>query len=111
MSAQTIPSGPVLDFEKPIVELELRLERLRSLLPESPELAPQIARLRLQVEGLQRETFARLTRWQVVQLARHPSRPSPLDYLERLAPDFLELHGDRAFADDPALIGGPPACS
>ena len=45
------------------------------------------------------------------QLARHPSRPSPLDYLERLAPDFLELHGDRAFADDPALIGGPPSCS
>ncbi len=106
MSAEPL-TGAVLDFEKPILELEVRIARLRSLLPHSPDLAPQIDQLKSQVENLQRKIFAHLTRWQMVQLARHASRPSPLDYLDRLAPDFVELHGDRALADDPALVGGP----
>lgn len=101
------PPGCVLDFERPLVELELRLAHLRAAGGDGPALAPQLALLEQQVDGLRRDTFSRLTRWQVVQLARHPCRPSPLDYLQRLAPDLVELKGDRAFADDPAIIGGP----
>lgn len=96
----------VLDFEKPILELELRVEKLRALAPDDADVARTLGELEKQVERLRRETFARLTRWQVVQLARHPARPSPLDYLEALVPDLMELHGDRATGDDPAIIGG-----
>lgn len=96
----------VLDFEKPILELELRVEKLRALADNDPDVASTLGELEKQVERLRRETFARLTRWQVVQLARHPGRPSPLDYMEALVPDFVELHGDRATGDDPAIIGG-----
>lgn len=103
------PEGftPVLEFEKPIVELELRVEKLRALAAESPDIAPQLDALERQVDRLRHETFSHLTRWQKVQLARHPARPSPLDYLDRLASEFTELHGDRTFGDDPAMIGGP----
>lgn len=94
----------VLDFEKPILELELRVAKLRLL--NDAGLEPTVGKLQHQVERLRRETFARLTRWQRVQLARHPARPSPLDYMEGLVPDFVELHGDRSFAEDPAIIGG-----
>lgn len=94
----------VLDFEKPILELELRVAKLRAL--NDPGLSPTVDELERQVERLRRETFSRLSRWQVVRLARHPGRPSPLDYVEGLVPDFVELHGDRCFAEDPAIIGG-----
>lgn len=97
----------VLDFEKPLVELELRIMRLRTLAADDAEVARTLGPLEEQVERLRHETFARLSRWQIVQLARHPARPSPLDYVERLAPDLFELRGDRAYGDDPAIIGGP----
>lgn len=94
----------VLDFEKPILELELRVSKLRAL--GDTGLAETVDELERHVERLRHETFSRLSRWQMVELARHPGRPSPLDYIERLAPDFIELHGDRNFADDPAIVGG-----
>jgi acetyl-CoA carboxylase carboxyl transferase subunit alpha len=97
----------LLDFEKPIVELEVRIERLRALIPRAPELEPELQRLETQVERLQSETFRHLTRWQIVQLARHPQRPTTRDYIDRLMPDFIELEGDRVSGEDPALIGGP----
>jgi acetyl-CoA carboxylase carboxyl transferase subunit alpha len=107
MASEHAPAPTVLDFEKPIVELELRLAKLRALSETDPDLVEQADALADRVERLQRETFASLSRWQVVQLARHPRRPSPLDFVERLAPDLVELHGDKSFADDPAILGGP----
>lgn len=98
--------SPLLDFEKPIVELELKLARLRAAAVGSDGVEAEVERLESQIDRLRRETFAGLSRWEVVQLARHPARPSPLDYIERLAPDFIELHGDRLHADDAAIAGG-----
>jgi acetyl-CoA carboxylase carboxyl transferase subunit alpha len=97
----------LLDFETPIVELEIRIQKLRALLPQAPDLEEEVVRLETQVARLQRETFSQLSRWQIVQLARHPRRPTTLDYVERLFPDFMELHGDRVSGDDSAMIGGP----
>jgi acetyl-CoA carboxylase carboxyl transferase subunit alpha len=97
----------LLDFERPIVELEVRIEKLRALIPQDPQLEKDLQPLQVQVERLQRETFARLTRWQIVQLARHPRRPTALDYIERLLPDWVELQGDRVSGEDAALVGGP----
>lgn len=97
----------LLDFERPIVELEIRIEKLRALIPQAPELEQNLADLQTQVTRLQRETFSHLSRWQIVQLARHPRRPTTLDYIERLFPDFMELHGDRVSGDDSAMTGGP----
>lgn len=96
-----------LDFERPIVELEEGLSRLRKMAALDPSLEPGIAPLAEKVEGLRREVFSGLSRWQIVQLARHPRRPDPLEYIARLAPDFVNLYGDRAFADDPSIVGGP----
>src|SRR4029077_2242132 len=72
----------------------------------TPELRPQIALLESRARDLQREIFADLTPWQKVQLSRHPARPYTLDYIERLIEGFVELHGDRRFADDPAIVAG-----
>lgn len=99
-------SPPALDFERPIVDLQLRLDRLRAAAGASPELDQEIEALAHQIARLQKETFAGLTRWQVVQLARHPARPCPLEYIRRLFPDLEELHGDRIFGDDPSILGG-----
>lgn len=109
-SASSATGGTVpiaLDFERPLVELESSLSRLRELATNDPSLQSEIAPLEERVEKLRREIFAGLSRWEIVQLARHPSRPCPLDYIARLAPDFVELHGDRSFGDDPAIVGGP----
>jgi acetyl-CoA carboxylase carboxyl transferase subunit alpha len=92
----------LLDFEKPIVELEKRIEALRGLSGVDGE----IARLQKQAEKLRRKVYSRLTRWQIVQLARHPRRPYTLDLFPYLFTDFTELHGDRGFADDPAIVAG-----
>jgi acetyl-CoA carboxylase carboxyl transferase subunit alpha len=101
-------TSPVfLDFERPIVDLELRLSRLRAIAEREPELAREIAPLEAQVERLQRETFSRLTRWQTVQLARHQQRPTALEHARALPTELVELQGDRFAADDPAIVGGP----
>jgi acetyl-CoA carboxylase carboxyl transferase subunit alpha len=96
-----------LDFEKKIVELERKIEDLRNFTAtEGVELSEEIKRLEKALDKERRNTYSKLTRWQRVQLARHPRRPYTLDYLEILAPDFVELHGDRLFRDDRAVIGG-----
>jgi acetyl-CoA carboxylase carboxyl transferase subunit alpha len=100
-------SGTWLDFEKPIVELERRIEDLRSFATgESLEVSEDLKRLERKAERLRREIYSKLTRWQRVKLARHPRRPYTLDYLRMIAPDFMELHGDRRFRDDPAIVTG-----
>jgi acetyl-CoA carboxylase carboxyl transferase subunit alpha len=99
-------SGAVLDFERPIIDLERKIDALIKVSADSPGLQPQIAVLEARARELQREIFAELTPWQKVQLSRHPGRPYTLDYVERLIEGFVELHGDRRFADDPAIVAG-----
>lgn len=97
----------VLDFERPIVELEKKIAEMRAYaVEENVELADEIKRLESRLQKLMQETYSKLSRWQRVQLARHPDRPYTLDYVERIFTDFVELHGDRLFSDDPALVGG-----
>jgi acetyl-CoA carboxylase carboxyl transferase subunit alpha len=96
----------VLDFERPVVELERRIEDLRVLAQTSPDLQRSVEELQGRVQELLIELFADLTPWQTVLLSRHASRPHTLDYVARLLPDFVELHGDRRFGDDPAIVGG-----
>lgn len=96
-----------LDFEQPIAELEAKIAELRMVGDDSEvNLSDEIAKLKGKLEGLTKSIFSKLTAWQVAQVARHPMRPYTLDYLEVLAPDFQELHGDRMYADDHAIVGG-----
>ncbi|MFQ5823398.1 MAG: acetyl-CoA carboxylase carboxyltransferase subunit alpha [bacterium] len=100
-------NGFVLEFEKPVVELEKRIKEMKEYSEnEKVEISEEIARLEQKAEKLRAEIYSKLTRWQRVQLARHPQRPYTLDYIERMTSSFLELHGDRAFGDDPAIVGG-----
>jgi acetyl-CoA carboxylase carboxyl transferase subunit alpha len=100
-------NGTWLDFEKPILDIERKIEDLKGLAAEeNPEAAEELQRLERKADKLRREVYAKLTRWQRVKLARHPRRPYTLDYLKLIAPNFLELHGDRRFGDDPAIVGG-----
>jgi acetyl-CoA carboxylase carboxyl transferase subunit alpha len=97
-----------LDFEKPIAELEAMLKELRHLRDDQDlNIGDEIVRLEAKSKALTDSIFASLTPWQISQIARHPLRPYTLDYIERLFTDFQELRGDRAFADDRAIIGGP----
>jgi len=98
----------LLDFEKPLVDLEDKLHELRAFQAEdgTVDLSEQIGALEQRVETLRNSIFRSLTRWQRVQLARHPDRPYTLDYVGALTTDFRELHGDRLFGDDRALVGG-----
>jgi acetyl-CoA carboxylase carboxyl transferase subunit alpha len=98
--------GYVLPFERPVVELVTRVHELRELAKRDPGFEPELARLEDKAARLARELFQALTPHQKVQLSRHPSRPYTLDYLHRIFDDWIELHGDRRFADDPALVGG-----
>jgi acetyl-CoA carboxylase carboxyl transferase subunit alpha len=96
-----------LDFEQPIAELEAKIDELRFVGDDSEiNISDEIERLKEKSEALTRSIFSSLTSWQVAQLARHPLRPYTLDYLEIISPDFQELHGDRMYADDPAIVGG-----
>jgi acetyl-CoA carboxylase carboxyl transferase subunit alpha len=96
-----------LDFEQPIAELEAKIEELRFVGDDSEiNINEEDARLRGKSETLTKSIFAKLSAWQIAQVARHPMRPYTLDYLEMIATDFQELHGDRMYADDPAIIGG-----
>jgi acetyl-CoA carboxylase carboxyl transferase subunit alpha len=99
--------GGWLDFERPLVELEQKIEELRDFADgERLEFREELARLESKAEKLRRDIFTKLTRWQRVQLARHPRRPYTLDYVDHLVEGFLELKGDRGFADDGAIVGG-----
>ena len=96
-----------LDFEQPIAELESRIEELRFVQDDSAvDISEEIQRLQKKSQALTKEIYAKLTPWQVAQVARHPQRPYTLDYVEALFSGFEELHGDRSFADDPAIVGG-----
>ena len=96
-----------LDFEKPIAELQGRIDELRDTAAEgSVDLATDIARLQAKSDKLLKDTFARLTPWQKTQVARHPERPHFKDYVAALFDEFVPLAGDRAFGDDQAIIGG-----
>jgi acetyl-CoA carboxylase carboxyl transferase subunit alpha len=96
-----------LEFEQPIAELEAKIEELRFVGDESAiSITDEIERLQAKSRTLTENIFSNLTAWQVAQLARHPQRPYTLDYIQRLFTDFEELKGDRAFADDPAIVCG-----
>ncbi|MBI1798659.1 MAG: acetyl-CoA carboxylase carboxyltransferase subunit alpha [Candidatus Eisenbacteria bacterium] len=95
-----------LDFEKPVLELEQKIQNLREKAGASGGAALELAELERRAESLRREVYANLTAYQRVQLAKHPQRPYTLDYVERCFTDWTELHGDRHFADDPAIVSG-----
>src|SRR6478672_5681226 len=93
------------DFEKPIASLEKKLQDLRELSrQEGVDFSNEIKVLEKRVESLIEETYSKLTPWQKVLLSRHPNRPYTRDYVDALFPDFMELHGDRTFGDDSALL-------
>jgi acetyl-CoA carboxylase carboxyl transferase subunit alpha len=96
----------VLPFEKPVVELVTRVRELREMARTDRALEPELRRLEEKTTKLAREIFAELSPWQKVQLSRHPNRPYALDYVDRLLEDFVELHGDRRFGDDSAIVAG-----
>ena len=96
-----------LDFERPIADLEAKIEGLRRISPESPvDLEDELERLEAKCRKLTQDIFRDLTAWQVTQLARHPLRPYTLDYIGRLFTEFVELHGDRMYGDDRAVVAG-----
>lgn len=95
-----------LDFEKPFVDIDKKLDGLRRLLTRSEAEEAELLRLEEQCRQLEGEVYGALSPWQRVQLSRHSDRPYTLDYIERLCSEFVELHGDRNFADDPAIVGG-----
>jgi acetyl-CoA carboxylase carboxyl transferase subunit alpha len=96
-----------LDFEQPIAELESKIDELRYVQDDSAlDISGDITRLQKKSQALTKDIYGKLTAWQIAQVARHPQRPYTLDYIEALFTGFEELHGDRSFADDPAIVGG-----
>ena len=96
-----------LDFEQPVAELEAKIEELFEVQGDSSlDLSEEIGRLRKKSSALTKQIYGKLNAWQVSQVARHPQRPYTLDYIQALFTEFEELHGDRAYADDPAIVGG-----
>src|SRR5213075_2161349 len=95
-----------LDFEKPLLELEKQIEELKRVAGENADLAKNLRPLEEQLVTLRVEIYRSLTPMQRVQVARHPRRPYPLDYVNTVFTDFVELHGDRLYRDDPAIVGG-----
>jgi len=96
-----------LDFEQPIAELEAKIDELRFVGDDKAiNITEEISKLKEKSEALTKSIFSNLNAWQIAQLARHPERPYTFDYVERIVTDFQELHGDRMYADDPALVGG-----
>ena len=97
-----------LEFEQPIAELEAKIEELRYVGDDAEiNINEEISRLQAKSKSLTESIFSKLDAWQISQLARHPQRPYALDYIQRIFTEFEELHGDRTFADDPAIVGGP----
>ena len=100
-------NGQYLDFEKPVLDLEKRIQDMKDFASgESLELTKEIQLLEKRKDRLLQDIYSKLSRWQRVQLARHPLRPHSLDYINLISTDFVELHGDRGFADDKAVVGG-----
>jgi acetyl-CoA carboxylase carboxyl transferase subunit alpha len=96
-----------LDFEQQVSELENKIEQLRYVQDDSAlDISDEIGRLQKKSQSLTKDIYAKLTPWQISQVSRHPQRPYTLDYIQALFTDFEELHGDRAYADDPAIVGG-----
>ena len=96
-----------LEFEQPIAELEAKIEELRYVQDDSAvDISEEIERLKQKNQTMTKEIYGKLNAWQISQVARHPQRPYTLDYIQGMFTDFEELHGDRAFADDPAIVGG-----
>ena len=96
-----------LDFEQPVAELESKIEDLRFAQDNSAvDISEEIRRLRKKSDSVTKEIYAKLSAWQISQVARHPQRPYTMDYIESLFSGFEEIHGDRLFADDPSVIGG-----
>ena len=96
-----------LDFEQPIAELESKIEELRFVQDDSAvDISAEIGKLTKKSQTLTKDIYARLTAWQISQVARHPQRPYTLDYIGMMMTDFEQLHGDRSYAEDPALVGG-----
>ena len=96
-----------LDFEQPIAELQQKIDELRYVHEDSAvDIADEIARLTKKSQQLTRDIYSKLTAWQIAQVARHPQRPYTRDYINGIFGEFRELHGDRTFGDDPAIIGG-----
>src|SRR5215510_2779773 len=96
-----------LEFEQPIAELEAKIDELRYVQEDSAlDISEEIGRLQKKSNALTKEIYAKLSPWQISQVARHPQRPYSLDYIQNVFTDFQELHGDRAFADDPSIVGG-----
>jgi acetyl-CoA carboxylase carboxyl transferase subunit alpha len=96
----------ILEFERPIIDLERKISELRGLSTETVDFSAEIRKLEVKSRKLQKEIFADLTAQQKVQLARHPARPYMMDYVGLVMDEFVELHGDRGFRDDPAIVGG-----
>jgi len=96
-----------LDFEKPLEEISIRIDELRRLgAAADPDDQSELAKLEEEALKMRRDIFSKLSRWQTTLVARHPDRPYALDYISLMASDFVEVHGDRAFSDDPAVVGG-----
>ncbi len=96
-----------LEFEKPLLELEQRIDELRSFADnQNIDVARELARLEAKAGELRKQVYGRLSRWQITQIARHPKRPYALDYIKMLGIEFIELHGDRRFGEDEAIVGG-----
>jgi acetyl-CoA carboxylase carboxyl transferase subunit alpha len=100
-----MPAADLLDFEEPIGVLLKEIEAL-SMMPSTPEREASIGQLQRRANELRAEIYSKLDPWQRVQVARHANRPCMLDYVERLVTEFTELHGDRRFADDKAIVTG-----
>lgn len=99
--------GPYLEFEKPIAELEKKISDMKDFsVGENIELGGEIASMQKKLDKLREDIYSNLTRWQKVQLSRHPKRPYTLDYIKNISTDFVQLHGDRYFGDDKAMVGG-----
>jgi len=107
MQAISTPKQTFLDFELPVADLENKIDELRFVQSDSAvDISEEISRLRTKTENQLKDIYSKLTPWQIAQVARHPQRPYTLDYISLMFTDFYELHGDRSFADDPAIVGG-----
>ncbi len=95
-----------LEFEKPVVELEKKIQELADIAGDNAELRIEVGKLEKKVDKMREVIFANLSRWQMVQVARHIERPFTLDYISHIFTDFVELHGDRLYGDDHAIVGG-----